>query len=97
MKSNELTGKLHITLVMSMLISTILWNILIIVANGLALRTSRTLDDLSSLILTADLCRLVGTSIAVCILIYMFWGYALQAKTCSGGESVKSKTTHASK
>ena len=75
-KSNEKTACLHIVMMVSMLVSSTIYNLLMAISKGLKLPYP-DLETRLDLNLTAKLIKSVGGFIACIILIYMFWGYAL--------------------
>ena len=82
-------------MVLSLLISTSIFNVLIIITNGIAFNNdNKEVSDMPVMIITAKFCKIIGEFIAIMILIYMFWGYALAVRQASTTEaSEKSKRT----
>ena len=87
-KSNEVTAWLHIVMVICLLVSSIIYNSILAITNGLVISDNDIgRDDITGWEFVAKDVKIIGEFFACMILIYMFWGYAFEggsaAKKCN--------------
>ena len=78
--SNEKTACLHIVMILSLFTSSIICNILLLIAHGKSYGKKDTSLADFDLVYLAKFIKNLGQFVSIQILLFMFWGYAFERK-----------------